>query len=126
LGFAFLFITFPTPWLLAGAWLTDSLAAGPIDTPHLWAAFASGASTVTGFAARMLLHFRAARHQRTFWRDLPFVPLRDTLLALQWLVGWFGSHVIWRGTRMPVRTSARVERGTALGVMDVMETSDGG
>ena len=126
LGFAFLFITFPSPWLVAGAWLTNSLAANSPDALHLWAAMASGASTAAGLAARMLLHFRAARHGRTFWRDLPLVPLRDTLLAVQWLAGGFGSHVVWRGARVPVRASAAAERGTALGVMDVMETSDGG
>jgi ceramide glucosyltransferase len=91
LGFAFLFITFPTPWILVGAWLTGHLAHGPFDGVHLWAVLASSASTMAGFAARMLLHLRSARHERTFWRDLPLVPLRDTLLACQWLAGAFGS-----------------------------------
>jgi ceramide glucosyltransferase len=126
LGFAFLFITFPTPWLLAGAWLTGSLANGPSGGVHLWAALVSGVSTAAGFAARMLLHLRSSRHERTFWRDLPLVPLRDTLLALQWLAGAFGSHVVWRGARVPVETSASTTHTAALGVIDVMETSDGG
>ncbi|CAE6716401.1 hypothetical protein R69927_07286 [Paraburkholderia domus] len=126
LGFAFLFITFPTPWLVAGAWLTAGLAEGPFDGAHLWAALASGASTAACFAARMLLHLRSARHERTFWRDLPLVPLRDTLLAFQWIAGAFGSHVVWRGARMPVVASAAARQDAALGVMDVMETSDGG
>jgi ceramide glucosyltransferase len=126
LGFASLIITFPTPWLIAGAWLTGALVNGPFDGVHLWAALASGASTAAGFAARMLLHLRAARHERTFWRDLPLVPLRDTLLAFQWLAGAFGSHVMWRGARVPVVASASATRDAALRVMDVMETSDGG
>jgi len=126
LGFAFLFITFPTPWLVAGAWLTGSLASGPSGGVHLWAALVSGAGTAAGFAARMLLHLRSARHERTFWHDLPLVPLRDTLLALQWLAGAFGSHVVWRGARVPVEASASTTRAKAMGVMDVMETSDGG
>ncbi|MFM0071468.1 bacteriohopanetetrol glucosamine biosynthesis glycosyltransferase HpnI [Paraburkholderia sediminicola] len=126
LGFAFLFITFPTPWLLVGAWLTGSLASGPSGGVHLWAALVSGAGTVVGFAARMLLHLRSARHERTFWHDLPLVPLRDTLLASQWLAGAFGSHVVWRGARVPVEASASTTHAKALGVMDVMETSDGG
>ncbi|CAE6751297.1 bacteriohopanetetrol glucosamine biosynthesis glycosyltransferase HpnI [Paraburkholderia aspalathi] len=126
LGFAFLFITFPTPWLLAGAWLTGSLASGPSGGVHLWAALVSGAGTAAGFVARMLLHLRSARHERTFWHDLPLVPLRDTLLALQWLAGAFGSHVVWRGARVPVEASASTTRAKAMGVMDVMETSDGG
>jgi ceramide glucosyltransferase len=45
---------------------------------------------------------RSARYSHTFWHDLPLVPLRDTLLALQWLGAVFGSHVVWRGARMPV------------------------
>jgi ceramide glucosyltransferase len=43
------------------------------------------------------------------------------LLALQWLAGAFGSHVMWRGVRVPVETSA-----ARLNVMDAMEASDGG
>ena len=126
LGFAFLFITFPTPWLVAGAWLTGSLAAGPLDGAHGWAALAGAASTVLGIAARLLLHLRAAHHERTFWRDLPLVPLRDMLLALQWLTGAFGSHVMWRGARVPVEASVSAAHRGRLNVMDVMETSDGG
>jgi ceramide glucosyltransferase len=124
LGFAFLFITFPSPWIAAGAWLTGSLAVGPYDGVHLWAALASAACTAAGFAARMLLHLRSARHERRFWRDLPLVPLRDMLLAAQWLAGAFGSHVVWRGARVPVGGgSAPAARSAAL---RVMETSDGG
>ena len=145
LGFAFLFITFATPWLLAGAWLTGSLACDPLDGAHLRAAFASAAATAGGSAARLLLHLRAARHEHTFWRDLPLVPLRDTLLALQWIAGAFGSHVVWRGARVPVGASSSPGSGSAstsatqpasaspsaarnetLPAMDVMETSNGG
>ncbi|WP_345810667.1 bacteriohopanetetrol glucosamine biosynthesis glycosyltransferase HpnI [Paraburkholderia sp. PREW-6R] len=124
-GFAFLFVTFTSPWLLAGAWLAG------IVHPHGWASpvALSTASTVVGCAARLLLHWRAARHERTFWRDLPLVPLRDALLALQWCAAAFGSHVVWRGARMPVQTSG--SHNGALNVVDVleamevMETSDG-
>jgi ceramide glucosyltransferase len=126
LGFLSLVITFPTPWLIANAWLTGSLAHGSLHGVPLWAALASGASTAAGLAARMLLHFRAARHERTFWRDLPLVPLRDTLLACQWLAGAFGSSVVWRGVRVPLEAPASNRRSAALGVIDVMETSDGG
>jgi ceramide glucosyltransferase len=125
-GFASLIITFPTPWLLAGAWLTHSLASAPFDGVHLWAALASGAGTAAGFAARMLLHLRSARHERTFWCDLPLVPLRDVLLMFQWLAAAFGSHVVWRGQRVRVDTSTSTAQPAALRVMDVMETSDGG
>jgi ceramide glucosyltransferase len=81
LGFASLIITFQTPWLLAGAWLTHSLANGPFDGLHLWAALVSGAC---------------------------------------------GSHVVWRGKRVPVDAATATARPAALRVMDVMETSDGG
>ncbi|CAB3789363.1 bacteriohopanetetrol glucosamine biosynthesis glycosyltransferase HpnI [Pararobbsia alpina] len=124
LGFAFLFITFPSPWLFAGAWLTDRLATGPSAGLHPWATLASGATIMCGFAGRMLLHLRAARRDRTFWRDLPLTPLRDTLLALQWLAAAFGSHVVWRGARVPVGASTSVTRGRDA-PPGAMETSDG-
>jgi ceramide glucosyltransferase len=63
-----------------------------------------------GALARIGLHARGTRDARTFWQDLPLVPLRDALLALQWLVAAFGSHVTWRGARMPV--VARVAEGS--------------
>jgi len=91
LGFAFLFITFTSPWLAAGALLAAHGGAAMV-----------AASTALGIAARVLLHARAAREPGEFWRDLPLVPLRDGLLAAQWFVAAFGSHVVWRGARMPV------------------------
>jgi ceramide glucosyltransferase len=121
-GFAFLFITFTSPWLMLGAWLACGLEAGA-DGAHLTAALASGASTIAGGAARVLLHWRSARHSRTFWRDLALTPLRDTLLAAQWLAAAFGSHVMWRGARVPLEVSTAQD---VMEVLDVMETSDGG
>ena len=127
LGFASLVITFPTPWLLTGAWLSAFLMSGAYHGAPAAAALASAASTAAGLGARLLLHLRAARHERTFWRDLPLVPLRDMLLALQWCVGAFGSHVTWRGARVPLETSAAsLARRRRLNVMDAMEVSDGG
>jgi ceramide glucosyltransferase len=128
LGFAFLFITFPTPWIVAGAWLTAGLASSSPDAAHLGAVLTGAASTALGLAARLLMHLRSARHERTFWRDLPLVPLRDGLLALQWFASAFGSHVVWRGARMPVGASGATQtaaRKGALNVMDVAEASDG-
>ncbi len=43
------------------------------------------AVTLIGIVARVLMHAHGARDLRTFWRDLPLVPLRDVLLMLQWL-----------------------------------------
>ncbi|AFT85650.1 bacteriohopanetetrol glucosamine biosynthesis glycosyltransferase HpnI [Paraburkholderia phenoliruptrix] len=141
LGFAFLFITFPTPWLMAGACLTAALAAGAQGGVHGSALLVGAASTAAGVAARVLLHARAARQQtalqgalpgtardsfaRAFWRDLPLVPLRDTLLLLQWFAGGFGSHVMWRGTRVPLETPPSTARARSLRVIEVMEASDG-
>jgi ceramide glucosyltransferase len=49
------------------------------------------------------------------------------LLALQWCAAVFGSHVIWRGARVPIDAcTSKAARNGALNVMDVMETSDGG
>ncbi|MEW6344544.1 MAG: bacteriohopanetetrol glucosamine biosynthesis glycosyltransferase HpnI [Pseudomonadota bacterium] len=99
-GFASLIITFTSPWLMAGALLAAGLSGG--EGAHPAMALTLSISTVTGIIARILLHARSARISRTFWRDLPLVPLRDTLLALQWLGAAFGSHVVWRGARMSV------------------------
>jgi ceramide glucosyltransferase len=99
-GFASLIITFTSPWLMAGALLAAVLSGG--EGAHPLMVLTLSISTVTGIIARILLHARSARISRTFWRDLPLVPLRDTLLALQWLGAAFGSQVVWRGARMSV------------------------
>jgi ceramide glucosyltransferase len=110
-GFASLIITFTSPWLLVGALLAMRLDSGVIGGAsgalgagggHPLMVLTLSISTFTGMLARVLLHARSARISRTFWRDLPLVPLRDTLLALQWLGAVFGSHVVWRGARMSV------------------------
>ncbi len=103
LGFAFLFITFTSPWLVIAALL--ALGHGPFA--HDAALVGSAA---VGTLARLGLHLRGSRNANEFCRDLPLVPLRDALLALQWLVAAFGSHVTWRGARMPV--VARVAEGS--------------
>ena len=43
-----------------------------------------GLSTIGGIIARAVLHARSSANWRTFWRDLPLVPLRDALLMLQY------------------------------------------
>ncbi|MBC8724239.1 glycosyltransferase [Paraburkholderia sp. 31.1] len=108
-GFVSLLITFPTPWLLTSAGQTVSLATCA-HAPFA-AVVASASATAVCVGARLLLHLRAARRVRTFWRDLPLVPLRDTLLALQWLVSAFGSHVVWRGERMQLGTPSAERSG---------------
>ncbi|WP_102810989.1 bacteriohopanetetrol glucosamine biosynthesis glycosyltransferase HpnI [Burkholderia pseudomallei] len=95
-GFAFLFITFTAPWLVIGAALAAWL--GPASAAGATAAWAAAIGTL----ARLALHARGAAGWRAFWRDLPLVPVRDALLALEWLAAAFGTQVVWRGARMTV------------------------
>lgn len=119
-GFAFLFITFATPWLMLSALLAhhfntdDALSRSLVDAM-------SDASMYVGIGARLWLHARAAPDGRTFWRELPLVPLRDVLLLLEWLAAWFGSYVMWRGARVPVDRSPSRARQRA----SVPEAADG-
>ena len=106
-GFASLPITFTSPWIGFGAalrWLAGPAGVGGAAWPGVPPAALTvlAASTVSSIIARMLLHARASAGWRGFWRDLPLVPLRDLLLTLQWLRAAFGSHVVWRGVRVPV------------------------
>lgn len=108
-GFGFLFITFTSPWLIAAAAI--ALAQYPA---HLPLGRAAAAIACAGAIARLVLHWRGVyiagevvrdgdtRGWRAFVRDLPLVPVRDTLLLGQWLVAAVGSHVYWRGARVPV------------------------
>jgi len=108
-GFASLPITFTSPWIALGGSLVALCGPGGLGAaasssrgmPAV-ALAALAASTVGGIIARMTLHARGSANWRGFWRDLPLVPLRDALLALQWLSAAFGSHVVWRGVRVPV------------------------
>ena len=87
-----------------------------------------GAGVTGGMIARGIVHARGSGGWRAFWRDLPLVPLRDGLLALQWLAALFGSHVVWRGVRVAVdnpeagRAGARV---ATSGQRPAVEVSDG-
>lgn len=118
-GFGSLIITFTSPWLLTGALLAASLGGGNDGASgHSIMAFTLWASTVTGMIARILLHARSARYSRSFWHDLPLVPLRDALLALQWLGAVFGSHVVWRGARMTVVNRVTQPRTSIVEISD--------
>ncbi|MGF6904936.1 bacteriohopanetetrol glucosamine biosynthesis glycosyltransferase HpnI [Paraburkholderia sp. GAS348] len=121
-GFASLFITFPTPWLLFSAGIAVLFHSANGACSHHLAAAILAANTVFGLAARIILHGRSARHTRTFWRDLPLVPLRDMLLTLQWLAAAFGSYVVWRGARMPVTQAIESVRTSNTAAM---KASDG-
>jgi ceramide glucosyltransferase len=101
LGFAFLCLGFTTPWLLMSALLGIGFEHGT-DASQAIADTIVDLSTSLGLSARLVLHWRSARSWRAFWRDLPLIPLRDTLMWLQWLAASFGSSVVWRGVRMPL------------------------
>jgi ceramide glucosyltransferase len=96
-GFGSLCITFCTPWLLLGVLLWFATHS----TYPLLASLAAGI-TLLGAMARLGVHARATAHTGTFWKDLPLVPLRDILLALEWLSAVSGTHVMWRGARVAV------------------------
>lgn len=119
-GFASLFITFTSPWLVLGAlahWLLLASAGAAAPGAGMRAALAAlGTSTVGGIIARLALHARSSSSLAEFWRDLPLVPLRDALLLLQWLAAAFGSHVIWRGVRVPVANPDGVAAAEMSGV----------
>jgi ceramide glucosyltransferase len=124
-GFASLIITFTAPWLMIGAALLASMSTGETGAvqaggAHPWMALILWVSTLSGIIARILLHARSARYSHSFWHDLPLVPLRDSLLALQWLAAVFGSHVVWRGARMSVVNRVTQPRAS------IMEMSDRG
>ncbi|AKJ68129.1 glycosyl transferase [Pandoraea thiooxydans] len=100
-GYAFLFITFASPWLLMAAWLGYGWAAA---VPLGWPARLAAGSLWLGLAARLAVHALGSRSARHFWHDLALVPARDALLALDWLIALFGSHVRWRSAQMRVNS----------------------
>ncbi|GAB2882492.1 bacteriohopanetetrol glucosamine biosynthesis glycosyltransferase HpnI [Paraburkholderia jirisanensis] len=122
-GFAFLFVTFTSPWIVLGARLGESFRA---DAGSATAAATMSAVALIGVAARVLMHANSSHSLRAFWRDLPLLPLRDALLSLQWLASGFGSYVIWRGARVPVALDAGQADAAELdATTDVLEVSDG-
>lgn len=90
-GFAMTFVCFTTPLLLIGlgmapGWVTMSLA------------LLSG-------GARVLLHFlqRHTSDEAFAWHEVLLIPLRDTLLLLEWAAALAGWQVRWRGQVMHAR-----------------------
>ncbi|HTH62936.1 MAG TPA: bacteriohopanetetrol glucosamine biosynthesis glycosyltransferase HpnI [Paraburkholderia sp.] len=138
-GFASLPITFTSPWIALGALLLRLAEPHGAASAAFFSVPASalallGASTVGGIIARVALHARSSADWREFARDLPLVPLRDTLLALQWLSAAFGSHVVWRGVRVPVanaehdapvRPRGIARSPTRRPTVEAVEVSDG-
>jgi ceramide glucosyltransferase len=98
-GFAFLFITFTSVWLLLGA---VSCAVGGIGPPFR---LPVAALVGLGLLARGVTHWRTTRTWQRFLATAPLVLPRDVLLLVQWLVSLRGNEVTWRGVRMAVNES---------------------
>ncbi|WP_414444327.1 bacteriohopanetetrol glucosamine biosynthesis glycosyltransferase HpnI [Burkholderia sp. 22PA0106] len=99
-GFASLIVTFTVPWLAVGAHLAarlDGTFTGAVAV----------AVVTCGAVARLAMHARGSASRGVFWRGLPLVPVRDTLLLLEWFAAAFGSHVHWRGARITVAGAGR-------------------
>jgi ceramide glucosyltransferase len=90
-GFAMTFVCFTSPLLLLGL----CLAPGPITT----------VLALLGGGARVLLHFLQRRTgDRAFaWHEVLLIPLRDTLLLMEWAAALAGWQVRWRGQVMHAR-----------------------
>lgn len=90
-GFAMTFVCFTSPLLLLGL----CLAPGPV----------TAALAALGGGARVLLHFLQRRSgNRAFaWHEVLLIPLRDTLLLMEWAAALAGWQVRWRGQVMHAR-----------------------
>jgi len=53
--------------------------------------------------------------ERNVARRLPLVPFRDLLGFAMWIGGFFGSSVVWRGTRYRLAPGGRLVGGRASG-----------
>jgi ceramide glucosyltransferase len=101
-GYALLFVSFTAPALLAGALLAQN--------PWIDGLAAFGA------AARLVLHWTqsAARTWRERLAGVWYLPLRDSLLLVEWAAGCVGSAVSWRGQRLELHGSRSAARANLL------------
>jgi len=106
LGFAFILISFASPWLMTSFILGLGYDANGGSSSAGMADMLVDLCTSFGVSARVLLHWRRARDWRAFLRDLPLIPLRDLLFWAEWVVAAFGSHVMWRGSRIRIDENA--------------------
>jgi ceramide glucosyltransferase len=90
-GFAMTFVCFTSPLLLLGL----CLAPGPI----------TAVLALLGGGARVLLHFlqRCTGDRAFAWHEVLLIPLRDTLLLMEWAAALAGWQVRWRGQVMHAR-----------------------
>jgi len=90
-GFAMTFVCFTSPLLLLGL----CLAPGGATT----------GLALLGGGARVLLHFlqRRTSDRRFAWHEVLLIPLRDTLLLMEWAAALAGWQVRWRGQVLHAR-----------------------
>ncbi|CAM2153796.1 ceramide glucosyltransferase [Pararobbsia alpina] len=84
-GFAFVFVTFSWPLIAVGACLS-----------HTTLSFAIAS---VGGAARLITRWRTRARtgvKRPRLREMALGPIRDLLLATQWIAAFTGDHVLWR------------------------------
>lgn len=89
LGYAFLFICFTCPIVIAGWWL----AGGGVVATML---------ACTALAARLVLRFDSERKPLDLLENVLLVPLRDSLSLLLWMIALAGRVVRWRGRPMKI------------------------
>ncbi|MGH8183783.1 MAG: bacteriohopanetetrol glucosamine biosynthesis glycosyltransferase HpnI [Rhodanobacteraceae bacterium] len=94
------------PWGFSMTWVcftTPVAVLGFALAPGTWAA----SLAALGIGARLVLHFMQARAERPHlpWFEVLLVPLRDTLLLLQWATALTGWRVHWHGRTLDARTN---------------------
>jgi len=91
----------PTAWF-AGALLADAGLAAP-----LWLAFAA----VAGVALKIALDVGLARRLRGNGPGglrVGWLPVKDLLATVLWVLGWFRRRVVWRGNVFRIGPESRV------------------
>jgi ceramide glucosyltransferase len=118
LGFATLLVTFTSPWLIASFLLGIGFDWSGGAIANSMGDLIVDLSTSFGLSARVLLHWRRSCDWRTFLRDLPLIPLRDLLFWAEWIAAAFGSHVMWRGSRISLDDALGDSRPDASKALD--------
>ncbi len=110
-GFAFTFVTFTFPVLLAGLALARTEVALGL--------------TVIGAAARLVLHYlqRQWRLEPSPKHEILLLPLRDGLMLATWAAAMAGSRVQWREQALDARLDALITGSGLPPAADVLEQS---
>jgi ceramide glucosyltransferase len=88
-GFAFVFVTFSWPLIALGACLSHSTLSVAIAS--------------VGGAARLIARWRTRARKGIrppSLREMALGPIRDVLLATQWIAAFTGDHVLWRNNSL--------------------------